>query len=186
VRVAVVDEAGDVDIEPPPGPFGALVKVARMAAPNRPNGFVDVEPQYLSMSGIVSIDPREPRIRFARAAWHAAKRAGDAWTVVGRVRGRGGKAVPGVIVDVFDADLVRHDELGRGVTDDAGRFRVDYREEQFKGGDLIYGPDLFFRVSTPLGAELLRERAMKGHMPGRANVEVVSVVELHIDSDVPV
>ncbi|MBX3160443.1 MAG: hypothetical protein KF773_31045 [Deltaproteobacteria bacterium] len=181
--VATVDDAGDVEIEPPPGVFAALACVKKMLAANQPTGFFDIAPQYLSLSGIVNIDPREPRLRFARAAWHGIKRAGDVWTVAGRVRGRGGKPVPGVLVDIFDADVVRHDEIGRGMTDEVGRFRVEYREHNFRRGDLVYGPDLFFRVSTPLGAELLRERAMKGHLPGRANVEVVAVIELQIESD---
>jgi hypothetical protein len=97
-------------------------------------------------------------------SWARARRDLDRWTILGQVRDLAtGEPLSGVLVRALDRDLVRHDALGRAVTDAAGQFRIDYSSAQFRSALPLLeglergGPDLCFRVERLDGRILLDE-----------------------------
>ena len=58
----------------------------------------------------------------------------DAWVICGKITSCEDNETPivGVKVTAWDADWISDDELGSGVTDSQGRFRIDYTSIQFK------------------------------------------------------
>ncbi len=110
-----------------------------------------------------------------------------AWTICGRVTVCDTKApVGGVRVRAFDVDWLQDDDLGSGVTDGTGRFRIDYTTADFEktifspsiNVELIGGPDLYFRVETLGGTPLLVEPRTRGRQPDRENAGPCFCVEL--------
>jgi hypothetical protein len=110
-----------------------------------------------------------------------------AWTICGRVTVCDTKApVGGVRVRAFDVDWLQDDDLGSGVTDGTGRFRIDYTTADFQktifspsiNVELIGGPDLYFRVETLGGTPLLVEPRARGRQPDRENAGPCFCVEL--------
>lgn len=73
------------------------------------------------------------------------------WTVSGKVTyALSGRPAVGVRVTAMDADLLFHDQLGEGVTDIEGRFRITYSSSQFR--DLFErNPDVYLLVYDPKG-----------------------------------
>jgi hypothetical protein len=45
----------------------------------------------------------------------------------------------GVRVQAFDGDIAQHDLLGSAVTDALGRFRIDYKSEDFRDTPIPWG-----------------------------------------------
>ena len=183
------DGDGRAEFPTSDGPLAVVLRVPQLAAPSRPGGTVTVRPQYLVL-GDVRLSEQTQCIRIPASQWRDLKRRADVWTVVGRVLGRANRPAAGLVVEAFDADLLDHDELGRAFTDANGVFRIDFQERDFQRapigpGEIIGGPDLFFRVATVGGQQLLRERAMRGHVPDRANAGAVAVVELCVDLEIP-
>jgi hypothetical protein len=69
----------------------------------------------------------------------------SAWIVRGRVTDENGQGLAGLIVSVYDRDLVFDDRLGETTTDENGSFRFVYHAEDFR--DIIEErPDIFVRV----------------------------------------
>ncbi len=119
--------------------------------------------------------------------WHEARAALDAWVICGRVVSAT-SAVPmaGVRVQAFDGDIAQHDLLGSAVTDALGRFRIDYKSEDFRDTPIPWGnfeaggPDLFFRVSRNDGTVLLDEGRSRGSKPDRENAANSFFAELYV------
>ncbi len=63
------------------------------------------------------------------------------------------KPVPGVRVRVYDKDVVLDDHLGEALTDERGRFRVDFPQRAYQGAmSLAEGrPDIYVRLEAPDG-----------------------------------
>ena len=119
--------------------------------------------------------------------WCAVRARFGAWTICGKVTLCQDKTpVLGVRVRAYDADWLQDDPLGDTLTDGAGKFRIDYTRADFErtplspifNFELVGGPDLYFRVETPLGAALLVEPSSKGRTPGRENAGACFCVEL--------
>ena len=69
----------------------------------------------------------------------------DTWIVRGRVTDENGHGLSGLIVSVYDQDLLFDDRLGETETDNEGRFTFTYHTEDFR--DLIeLRPDIYVRV----------------------------------------
>ena len=95
-------------------------------------------------------------------------------------------------VIAFDRDWLQDDPLGFGVTDGAGKFRIDYSSDKFKKTpfpsidiEWFGGPDLYFHIETPSGTSLLAESPSKGRTPGRENVGPCVCVDLCLDQEQP-
>jgi len=116
------------------------------------------------------------------------------YVICGRVvdcRDKGDVPIPGVRVHAFDRDWLQDDALGGAVTNLSGEFRIYYTEDDFKPGtfidvELFGGPDLYFRVETPLGAPILIEDPSRGRDPDRENVGACFCVKLCADEPPPV
>lgn len=102
-----------------------------------------------------------------------------AWTICGMVRDCETETpIAGVRVRAFDADWVQDDDLGSGITDASGKFRIDYLRSDFEKTpfspfidlELLGGPDVFFRIETLGGTVLLAEPRAQGRTPGRENI----------------
>jgi hypothetical protein len=70
------------------------------------------------------------------------------------VEGETGRPLGGMLVRLYDKDVVLDDFLGETRTDPAGRFELTFTEAQFK--DLLETrPDLYLRVYDPSGSRQL-------------------------------
>jgi hypothetical protein len=125
-----------------------------------------------------SLDERE---------WGMVRTRLDAWVVSGRVVSADGRLPqPRLKVHVFDADLLQDDTVGTAITDEEGRFRIDYAARDFKktgvpGVDFeVGGPDLYFRIETEDGRLLIDEKKAAASQPGRHNVEAVYFTEIPV------
>ncbi|MEZ4673476.1 MAG: hypothetical protein R2932_04440 [Caldilineaceae bacterium] len=123
--------------------------------------------------------------------WSDIRAHFDAWTICGRVMMAQTAAppLPGVKVTAYDADWVQDDYLGSAMTDEQGRFRIDFSRNDFLRTPLSPiinyeqgGPDLYFTVDSPTGARLLKEPKAHGQTPSRANVDHCTAVELVVDA----
>lgn len=61
----------------------------------------------------------------------------------------GGRPVPRAEVEVYDKDLLHSDHLGSAVTDEQGRFRVEFAWSDYKDAFLEGRPDIFLKVHNP-------------------------------------
>lgn len=125
--------------------------------------------------------------------WCGVRAKFGAWTICGHVTVcKTKEPVAGVKVIAFDRDWTQDDPLGSGLTDGAGKFRIDYSSHSFKktpfpGIDVEWfgGPDLYFHIETPGGTSLLAEPPSKGRTPGRENVGPCFCVDLCLDQEQP-
>ena len=125
--------------------------------------------------------------------WCGVRGRFGAWTICGQVTVCKTKdPVAGVKVIAFDRDWLQDDPLGSGLTDGAGKFRIDYSSDKFKktpfaGIDIEWfgGPDLYFHIETPGGTSLLAEPPSMGRTPGRENVGPCFCVDLCLDREQP-
>ncbi len=98
------------------------------------------------------------------------------WVICGQVvHCESQQPIAGVEVTALDRDWLQDDALGSALTDADGRFRIEYRRDDFTPGtwldiELFGGPDLYFHVRHPSGAPLLIEPPDKGRESGRENV----------------
>jgi hypothetical protein len=108
------------------------------------------------------------------AQFSAIRTQMDAWTIRGTVTMRDGLPAAGYRVSAFDADPLHDDFLGAAVTDARGIFRIDYAGSSFRptpiaGIDLERGgPEIYFSVEDPDGAEVYREPSSRGQQSDRA------------------
>ena len=69
----------------------------------------------------------------------------ELWIVNGKVVDIQGKGIPGLIIILYDKDLIFDDKLGTTKTDDKGNFKFIYRTEDFR--DLVEkNPDLYIKI----------------------------------------
>jgi len=118
-----------------------------------------------------------------------------AWTICGRVTVCDtGNPVGGVRGRAFDVDWLQDDDLGSGITNGGGHFRIDYRTADFQktifspsiNVELVGGPDLYFRVETLGGTPLLIEPRSRGRQPDRENAGPCFCVDLCLSEQPPV
>lgn len=117
----------------------------------------------------------------------------DLWVVCGKVTDcENGIAIAGVKVLAFDADWLQQDPLGSAYTDSGGNFTIYYSRADFEKTifswislEWVAGPDLYFRVESASGQELLQEPVSAGRALGRENVGNCFCVKLCVDVDVP-
>src|SRR3569623_1237686 len=81
------------------------------------------------------------------------------YEILGRVvEAQSGKGVPGVVVAAYDKDLVFDDFLGEVLSTGTGDCRIFYDESRFSS-PADRKPDLYLRVKTLAGQELLSTKA---------------------------
>lgn len=126
--------------------------------------------------------------------WCAIRALFGAWTICGRVRVCDtGQAVGGVKVRAFDVDWLQNDELGSGITDASGLFRIDYSSSDFTptvfspliNVELTGGPDLYFKIETLAGTVLLAEAPSRGRAADRENAGPCFCVDLCLEKQPP-
>lgn len=84
-----------------------------------------------------------------------------------------GRGVPGLRVEAWDYDMLRNDLVGSAVTDDEGRFQIEFSAGYYRELFLDRRPDLFFRVFS--GEELItstEETVMWNVAAGAIPVEI--------------
>ncbi|MFI5891509.1 hypothetical protein ACIA5D_15505 [Actinoplanes sp. NPDC051513] len=119
--------------------------------------------------------------------WASIRRRLGRYVIAGRlVAYPGGEPIAGARVTARDAGLVHDDPLGSSVTDDEGRFRIEYDPAaarrtvlpplQGAGG----GAGVYFSVSRD-GESLLREPRGAGLATGRRDAGPVFVARLSVD-----
>ncbi|MFN0106711.1 MAG: hypothetical protein ACKV2U_32030 [Bryobacteraceae bacterium] len=125
--------------------------------------------------------------------WCAFRALFGAWTICGRVTICGTRTLAAnVTVSAFDVDWLQNDPLGSGVTNAAGKFRIDYVTSDFLttifspiiNVELTSGPDLYFKVESG-GTVLLDEPPSRGRQKDRENVGPCFCVDLCVDTDQP-
>jgi hypothetical protein len=122
----------------------------------------------------------------------------DIWVICGRVVLCENPKLPfiGVKVRAFDADWITDDELGYGITDNNGSFRIYYNSIDFQQTFLSpwinietpfppfnSGPDVYFKIETTGGFMLREETRSDGQVPGRENIGNCFCVSLCISRD---
>jgi hypothetical protein len=143
-----------------------------------------VTPEWVEVDGVRSaaVDLTVPR-----GAWARVRTELDAWVVSGRVATRvGQQPLAGIRVAAFDADLLKDDALGSGLTDADGWFRIDFASAAFRdrAGKLDLegsGPDLYFRIEAADGKVLLAEDRSRARQDDRKDVENLFSAEFLLD-----
>ena len=122
--------------------------------------------------------------------WREVRTRFDAWLICGRVISQStAQPVPGIRVSAVDADWIQDDTLGSALTDDAGKFRIDYARADFTRTPLSpvinreeSGPDLYFQLATPGGSVLLDEPKTQGQMAERKNAGHGFFIEFKLET----
>lgn len=97
----------------------------------------------------------------------------DTWVVQGLISDAQGQSLPGLIVSVFDKDLLFDDRLGTTETDQNGAYRLVYHTRDFR--DLIERrPDLYLRITDRSGKLCYTTEHAVKYDAGR--VETINVV----------
>ncbi|MCX7114195.1 MAG: hypothetical protein NTX45_29825 [Proteobacteria bacterium] len=98
---------------------------------------------------------------------------GDAWIVQGHISNAKGKGLPGMVVNVYDKELLFDDRLGTTETDKNGDYRLVYRTCEFL--DLIEKrPDLYLNITDRGGKLCYTSEQAVNYDAGR--VETINVV----------
>lgn len=96
----------------------------------------------------------------------------NAWMVRGRITDESGDGLGGLIVSVYDKDLVFDDRLGETVTDESGNYLLAYRTEDFR--DLIENkPDIYVKIMDRNRKTLYTSKETIRYEAGR--VEIINV-----------
>jgi carotenoid cleavage dioxygenase len=78
--------------------------------------------------------------------------------VTGRVyEAESGLGIPNLVVEAFDKDVLKSDDLGQTKTNSNGNFEISYTEEDFRGLFEFFegNPDLYIVVKTPDRSKIL-------------------------------
>jgi hypothetical protein len=172
-------EGGEVDL---------YAAISSLPLPGSQGRSAQLEQPWILYLG--TYDPRQGPIELLLppSIWCKLKRLFDIWTIVGRVTRCADPSAPliGVKVRAFDVDWLADDELGSAVTLADGSFRIDYLGEKFRKGtfidiELFGGPDVYFKIESSTGQDLLTEPGSKGREPGRADSGPCLCVDLCVD-----
>jgi hypothetical protein len=99
----------------------------------------------------------------------------DSWTVRGRVTDQNGRGIGGLVVNVFDKELIFDDRLGQTETDESGAFGLTYRTKDFR--DLIEKkPDLYVKVTNQNGKIIYTLKEAIRYEAGRVEVINIEIV----------
>lgn len=124
---------------------------------------------------------RESLLRRKKEAKLARSRRGkkDEYLVAGQLRHlETGKAVPGMVVDVVDKDITKHDLLGVDITDTEGRFEIAFAEKDFKeSGEGL--PEILIRAGMSRATMTLVTESPIALKPGtKETIEITLPPEL--------
>jgi hypothetical protein len=95
-----------------------------------------------------------------------------------------GKPVSGAAVEVYDKDLLLNDYLGAAVTDENGRFEVEFSSDLFKDSVFEDRPDIFLKVRRPDTGETTKTEVfeeLSGEMADDDSVEVMDLGDIPVD-----
>lgn len=129
--------------------------------------------------------------------WCGIRSQFDTWTVFGSVKYSVDRKKPlvGVKVSAYDKDWIKDDKLGSAITDEHGRFRVDFCSSDFKRTFLsplvnietpltaIPGPGVYFKIASYNDKVIYSEDASYGKLPERRNIPNCFHVDLFVDDD---
>lgn len=122
--------------------------------------------------------------------WCGIRARFGAWVICGIVTVcKTNIPIHGVKVRAFDVDWLQDDDLGFGLTDATGHFRIDYATEDFKqtplspwiNWEMVGGPDLYFKIETLAGTPLLTEPSSRGRNSDRENAGPCFCVKLCLE-----
>ena len=112
----------------------------------------------------------------------APTEAPDTWIVRGAVIDEEGIGIGGLIVSLYDKDLIFDDVLGTTATDRSGYFKIMYRTEAFR--DLFEErPDLYLKVTDNEGNELYTSKEAVWFEAGRIETFNVTVEQESDDEE---
>lgn len=105
--------------------------------------------------------------------------------VKGRIVTReGGTPVQGAKVEVYDKDLLIDDYLGTAVTDQEGRFQVDFTWANYKDGVFEGRPDIFLKVFNPATSKTTKSEVFEeltGELADDDSEEVMDLGDIPVD-----
>jgi len=139
-----------------------------------------------SETGLVAAWDYELSQRF----WCGIRARFRAWVICGKVViCQTNTPVQGVRVHAFDVDWIQDDALGVATTDINGIFLIYYSVQDFQqtpfspwiNWEMIGGPDIYFKVETPMGTPLLLESRSRGRDPDRENAGPCFCVKLCLE-----
>lgn len=113
----------------------------------------------------------------------------ELWVVAGQITECDTEeSLPGVTVEVFDADIYQHDPLGTDTTDDNGSYVIYYTRPDFEvtpppfpSVELVGGPDLYFTVRRG-GKTFIDESSNAGRQGGREDVDRCTHIDHCVDA----
>lgn len=122
--------------------------------------------------------------RFPFEFWSHIRTLFDAWIICGYLKSSTDDARPvvGAAVSAFDADWIKDDFLGSGITDSKGYFRIDFCGSDFKQTFLspainietpisaIPSPGVYFKATASDGKVLYEEDRGEGQSDDRKHV----------------
>ena len=108
--------------------------------------------------------------------------APDTWIVRGVVADKEGQGIGGLLVSLYDKDLLFDDVLGTAATDESGSYKIMYRTEAFQ--DLFEKrPDLYLKVMDEQGNEVYSSRKAVRFAAGRVETLDVAIERKPDDND---
>lgn len=103
--------------------------------------------------------------------------------VKGRIVDRqDGTPVSGAAVEVYDRDMLLNDYLGSAVTDEGGRFQVEFTSDVFKDSVFEDRPDVFVKVRRPATGATTKSKVFE-ELSGEMMDDDTEVLDL---GDIPV
>jgi hypothetical protein len=83
-----------------------------------------------------------------------------------------GRPLPGLVVHAYDKDLLFDDYLGRAVTDNDGRFSIEFNEDMFRDFSELE-PDLYLKIYDATGSRLLHKTPTERNVCSDLNLRIV-------------
>ncbi len=83
-----------------------------------------------------------------------------------------GLPLVGLIVRAFDKDLLFDDEVGASITDELGRFSIQFTEDDFRDFAET-SPDIYLRVYDSTGERLLHKTPVDRDFVSDENIRIL-------------
>jgi hypothetical protein len=107
-----------------------------------------------SLSRISNYNLKQQRINIDPVVHNA-----DNWIIHGKVLDNSGRGLSDLNVAAYDKDPGRDERLGFAVTDEIGRFSINYTKQSFKNTSGERAPDIYLKVFNNTGTAIYNSKA---------------------------